>query len=232
DVSESMVSTDVPPTRLDAAKDAGKHFADELTPGVDLGLVAFGGSATLLTAPTTNRDAVKQGIDSLQAQSRTGTGEGIFTALQAIAAVDAVMGGGEGPPPARIVLESDGKETVPTDPDAPRGAFTAARAAKEQSVPISTILFGTPDGYVDLNGEHIAVPVDDQTLQKIAEISGGHAFHAASLVELDSVYSTLQQQIGYQAVRGDASMGWMRLGAVLLATAAIAAVPIYRQLPG
>ncbi|MBV9089776.1 MAG: BatA domain-containing protein [Mycobacteriaceae bacterium] len=33
DSSESMVSTDVAPTRLDAAKAAGKHLADELTPG-------------------------------------------------------------------------------------------------------------------------------------------------------------------------------------------------------
>ena len=231
DVSESMVATDVAPTRLDAAKAAGKHFADELTPGINLGLVAFGGTATLLTAPTANRQVVKQAIDSLQAEERTATGEGIYTALQAIAAVDSVMGGGEGPPPARIVLESDGKETVPTDPDAPRGAFTAARAARDQHVPISTFSFGKPDGYIDLNGERMAVPVDDETLQKITDITGGHTFHANSLAELDSVYSTLQQQIGYQFVRGDASMGWMRLGAVLLAAAAFAAVLIYRRLP-
>ncbi len=231
DVSESMVSTDVAPTRLDAAKAAGKEFADELTPGINLGLVAFGGTATLLTAPTANRAVVKQAIDSLQAEARTATGEGIFTALQAIATIDAVMGGGAGPPPARMVLESDGKETVPTDPDAPRGAFTAARAAKDQGVPISTISFGTPDGYIELNGERMAVPVDDETLQKITDISGGHAFHAASLAELNSVYDTLQQQIGYQIVRGDASMGWMRLGAVLLAAAAFAAVLLHRRLP-
>jgi Ca-activated chloride channel homolog len=232
DVSESMVSTDVAPSRLEAAKTAGKAFADELTPGINLGLVAFGGTATLLTAPTANREVVKQAIDSLQAEARTATGEGIYTALQAIAAIDAVMGGGVGPPPARMVLESDGKETVPTDPDAPRGAFAAARAAKDQNVPISTISFGTPDGYIELNGERMAVPVDDETLQKITEISGGRAFHAASLAELDSVYATLQEQIGYQIVRGDASIGWMRLGAVLLAAAAFAAVLIHRRLPG
>jgi Ca-activated chloride channel homolog len=42
----------------------------------------------------------------------------------------------------------------------------------------------------------------------------------------------LQEQIGYQIVRGDASIGWMRLGAVLLAAAAFAAVLIHRRLPG
>ena len=45
-------------------------------------------------APTTNRDASKVAIDKLQVADRTATGEGIFTALQAISTVGAVIGGG------------------------------------------------------------------------------------------------------------------------------------------
>ncbi|MBV8927955.1 MAG: VWA domain-containing protein [Mycobacteriaceae bacterium] len=232
DVSESMVATDVAPSRIEAAKAAGKQFTDELTPGINLGLVAFADSATLLVAPTTNRAAMTAAIDRLQAQERTATGEGIFTALQAIAMVGAVLGGGSGPPPARIVLESDGKETVPMDPDAPRGAFTAARAAKEQGVGISTISFGTPDGVVELEGQSIPVPVDDATLQKITEITGGEAFHAGSLDQLKDVYDTLQRQIGYETVRGDASAGWIRLGAIVMALAILAGLAVNRRLPG
>ncbi|WP_156748201.1 VWA domain-containing protein, partial [Mycobacterium sp. 1465703.0] len=103
DVSESMASNDVPPNRLAAAKEAGKQFAEQLTPAINLGLVEFAANATLLVPPTTNRGAVKAGIDSLQPAPKTATGEGIFTALQAIATVGSVMGGGDGPPPARIV---------------------------------------------------------------------------------------------------------------------------------
>ena len=66
DVSESMASTDVPPNRLAAAKEAGKQFADQLTPAINLGLVEFAANATLLVPPTTNRGAVKAGIDSLK----------------------------------------------------------------------------------------------------------------------------------------------------------------------
>src|SRR5690242_1100519 len=203
DVSESMVATDVAPNRLAAAKEAGKRFADELTPGINLGLVEFAGSATLLMSPTTDRDAVKAAIDTLQPAERTATGEGIFTALQAIAATTGVLGGGDGPPPARIVLESDGKETVPSEPDGPRGAFTAAHAAKDQSVGISTISFGTPDGTVNLDDQEIPVPVDDSTLQRISDISGGQTFHADSLDKLNAVYDSLQRIIGYQSVTGD-----------------------------
>jgi Ca-activated chloride channel family protein len=232
DVSESMVSTDVAPNRLEAAKEAGKQFTDELTPGISLGLVEFAGTATVLVSPTTDRAEMRAAIDTLTAQERTATGEGIFTALQAIATVGAVMGGGNGPPPARIVLESDGKETVPTDPDAPRGAYTAARAAKDQGVAISTISFGTPDGTVEINGQSVPVPVDDETLQKITDLTGGQPFHAGSLDELKAVYQTLQQQIGYETARGDASDGWMRLGALVLAAAVAAGVLINRRLPG
>jgi Ca-activated chloride channel family protein len=231
DVSESMVATDVAPSRIEAAKQAGKQFTDELTPGINLGLVAFGGTANLLVAPTTNRQAMKAAIDRLRPEERTATGEGIFTALQAIATVGAVMGGGDSPPPARIVLESDGKETVPSNPDEPRGAYTAAHAAKDQGVAISTISFGTPDGYVDLNGQRLPVPVDDETLQKITDITGGEAFHAGSLEELGSVYATLQQQIGYETIRGDASASWIRLGAILLALSIVAGLVINRRLP-
>jgi Ca-activated chloride channel family protein len=231
DVSESMVATDVAPNRLAAAKEAGKRFADELTPGINLGLVEFAGNATLLMAPTTDRDAVKAAIDTLKAAERTATGEGIFTALQAIAATTAVLGGGDGPPPARIVLESDGKETVPGEPDAPRGAFTAAHAAKEQGVGISTISFGTPDGAVTLNDQEIPVPVDDSTLQRISEISGGQAFHADSLDTLNSVYATLQRNIGFETIAGDASAAWIRLGALVLIAALAAAAVLNRRLP-
>jgi Ca-activated chloride channel family protein len=94
-----------------AAQDAAKQFAGELTPGINLGLIAYAGTPTVLVSPTTNHDATKRGIDTLQVADRTATGEGIFTALQAIATVGAVIGGGDTPPPARIVLFSDGKES-------------------------------------------------------------------------------------------------------------------------
>ncbi len=231
DISESMASNDVPPNRLAAAKEAGKQFADQLTPAINLGLVSFAANATLLVSPTTNRAAVKAGIDSLQPAPKTATGEGLFTALQAIATVGSVMGGGDGPPPARIVLESDGAENVPLDPNAPQGAFTAARAAKAEGVQISTISFGTPYGTVDYEGATIPVPVDDQTLQEICKITDGEAFHADSLDSLKNVYSTLQRQIGYETVKGDASLAWMLLGALVMAGAILAGLLLNRRLP-
>ncbi|OBI80865.1 VWA domain-containing protein [Mycobacterium sp. 1245805.9] len=231
DVSQSMRATDVPPNRMAAAQEAAKAFADELTPGINLGLIEYAGTATVLVSPTTNREATKNALDKLQFADRTATGEGIFTALQAIATVGAVIGGGDTPPPARIVLFSDGKETMPTNPDNPKGAFTAARTAKDQGVPISTISFGTPYGFVEINDQRQPVPVDDSTMKKVAELSGGNWYNAASLAELKAVYASLQQQIGYETIKGDASAGWLRLGALVLALAGLAALLINRRLP-
>ncbi|WP_156746680.1 VWA domain-containing protein, partial [Mycobacterium sp. E1715] len=106
DMSQSMRATDVPPNRLKAAEEAAGQFASQLTPAINLGLVEFAANASLLVSPTTNREAVKATIDALKKldfADSTATGEAIFTALQAIATVGSVMGGGDGPPPARIV---------------------------------------------------------------------------------------------------------------------------------
>ena len=232
DVSQSMRATDVEPSRLAAAPEAAKQFADQLTPGINLGLIAYAGTATVLVSPTTNRDATKAALDKLQLADRTATGEAIFTALQAIATVGAVLGGGDEPPPARIVLMSDGKETVPSNPDNPKGAFTAARTAKDQGVPISTVSFGTPYGYVDINDQRQPVPVDEDMLKKISQLSDGSHYSAASLEQLKEVFTSLQDQIGYETVKGDASVGWLRLGSLLLALAALGSLLINRRLPG
>ena len=232
DVSQSMRATDVSPSRLVAAQEAAKQFAEQLTAGINLGLIAYAGTATVLVQPTTNRDATKTAIDKLQLADRTATGEGIFTALQAIATVGAVIGGGDEPPPARIVLMSDGKETVPSNPDNPKGAYTAARTANDQGVPISTVSFGTPYGTVDINGQKQPVPVDDAMLKKIADLSGGDSYTASSLEQLKEVFTSLQEQIGYETIKGDASVGWLRLGSLVLALAAVAALLINRRLPG
>jgi Ca-activated chloride channel family protein len=145
--------------------------------------------------------------------------------------VGAVIGGGDKPPPARIVLFSDGKETVPSNPDNPKGAYTAARSAKQQGVPISTISFGTKEGYVEINDQRQPVPVDDETMKEVADLSGGQSFSASNLSELKDVYATLQEQIGFETIPGDASTGWLRLGALVLAVAALLALVVNRRLP-
>jgi hypothetical protein len=48
---------------------------------------------------------------------------------------------------------------------------------------------------------------------------------------LIGLYIVVQQQIGYETITGDASVGGLRLGSVVLALAALAALLINRRLP-
>ncbi|MCW4353149.1 VWA domain-containing protein [Hoyosella sp. YIM 151337] len=231
DVSLSMEATDVLPSRLLAAQEAAKNFADGLPPGLNLGLVSYAGTASVLVPPTTDRAPVKSAIDRLQLAERTATGEAIFTSLQAVDALAAIVPAGEEPPPAHIVVLSDGKQTVPREMDAPRGGFTAARLAADRGIPVSTISFGTMMGTVTIDGQTIPVPVDEPSMQEIAEITGGDFYSAASLDELEAVYATLESQIGYEVVRGDASQPWLILGTLVIAGAVGSALIISRRIP-
>lgn len=232
DVSLSMKATDIEPSRIAAAQHSAKQFASELTPGVNLGLISFAGTATVLVSPTTDRDPVLRAIDNLKLAEATGTGESIFAALSAVEAFGAVVTDAEGPPPAHIVLLSDGKQTVPTpDPDDPRGTFTAARAAADAEIPISTISFGTEYGRVEINGVWQDVRADDESMRRVAEISGGEFYDASSADQLSAVYDTLGEQIGYETKQADASKPWLVLGTIIAVLAAVSALAIGQRLP-
>jgi Ca-activated chloride channel family protein len=232
DVSLSMQATDVRPTRLAAAQVAAKSFAQGLTPGVNLGLISFAGTATVLVGPTTDRLPVTRAIDGLKLAQSTATGEAIFAAMQSIDGFSQVVGGPQGPPPARIVLMSDGKQTIPTpNGDDPRGAFTAARAAADKKVPISTISYGTEQGEVNIDGKAQLVPVDDESMREIAKLSGGEFYKAASAEQLRAVYDTLGEQIGYETKDADASRPWLMLGTLAALFAAGSALVISQRLP-
>jgi Ca-activated chloride channel family protein len=237
DVSLSMQATDVEPSRLAAAQAAAKSFADQLTPGINLGLVTFAGTAAVLVSPTTDREPVKRAVDNLRLAESTATGEAIFASLQSIETFTQAIAGasGEGPPPARIVLMSDGKQTVPggvMPEEEPRGAFTAARAAAEARIPVSTISFGTEYGTIEINpGERTPVAVDNASMRRIAELSGGQFFTATSEGELRQVYGELGEQIGYEVRRVDVSRPWLAGAALLLVVGVGAGLALGRRLP-
>jgi Ca-activated chloride channel homolog len=192
DVSLSMQSTDVAPTRIAAAQQAAKDFVKQLPAGYNVGLVSFAKSANVLVSPGKDRAAVSQAIDSLQLAEATATGEAVYTCLSAIQSVPA--DGANGAPPARIVLLSDGYRT------AGRPIEDAAAAAAAANIPVSTIAFGTDDGVVQIQGQSQRVPVDRASLQKLAETTKGHYYEAASLAELKQVYQDMGSSIGYKTV--------------------------------
>lgn len=211
DVSLSMQATDVSPSRIDAAKAAAKEFVQLLPPRINLGLVSFAGTASVLVPPTTDRETVLTSIDGLQLAERTAIGEAIYSCIGAVQTFAKQVSGqaDDQPAPARIVLMSDGTNTDGRPVDS---AVLAARAA---SVPVSTIAFGTDSGSVDIGGEPVAVPADKATLRTIAENTGGSFHAAASAEELTGVYRDLGSQIGYTTVRREITTWLVGTGLLL-----------------
>ena len=225
DVSLSMMATDVAPSRLQAAQEAATQFARDLTPGVNLGIISFSGIVNVLVSPTTDRGVAVQAIQDLKLDERTATGEAITSALQSIQTFTKTIAGAEGPPPARIVLMSDGKETTG------RSALDAAQAARDAGVPISTISFGTTHGTVEIEGAQQPVAIDEASMRQIASISGGDFHSAATAEELRTVYAELGEQIGYELKEQDNSRPWLIAGTILVLLAAGASLVVTQRIP-
>ncbi len=224
DTSPSMGATDVAPSRLQAAREAARAFVDQLPARFNIGLVTFSGSAALVAPPTTDRDRVLASIEHLEATGQgTAIGEAILTALQAIASFDAQAA--QDPPPARIVLLSDGGNTAGPSPGA------AAQEAAAAGVPVSTIAYGTPAGTVEVRGRWIPVPADGPTLKRVAEQTGGSFHEAASGEELRQVYDDIGSSVGYRNERQDISARFIGLALLAAAAAAAASLTWFSRLP-
>jgi len=207
DVSLSMEATDVLPSRIAAAKSAAKTFVKIIPSRVNLGLLSFAHDASVVVPPTLNRAQFVKGVDTLRLANYTAIGEAIFGSLQAISVFSqATTPNGGKAPAARIVLLSDGSNTVG------RSVASAIQAARKAGVQVSTIAFGTKTGTVESNGQTIRVPADEDTLRRIAVDTGG-SYHAAhSEQELRSVYKDIGSQIGYTTKRKNVSWRFLVVG--------------------
>ena len=216
DVSLSMQAQDIEPDRFRAMQKAAKEFVDVLPERINLGLVSFAGTATNVVPPTTDRAQVANAIDNLELAESTAIGEAVFSSLTAIqnfqSSLDAAS---EDEVPARIVLLSDGFNTVG------REETQAVDAARAAGVPVSTIAFGTDYGTLNLDGETVPVPVDRESLEELADQTGGSYSEAASAAELEQVYADLGSQIGYTTEPQDVSYLFVRAGVLVLMLGAV-----------
>lgn len=213
DVSPSMLSGDVKPDRLDAAKTAAKKFLETVPPKINVGLVSFSRSGNIKVPPTTDRAAMSTGIDDLKVDKYTAIGEGIFASLDAIKLAPKPKSG-EKKVPAAIILMSDGESTIG------RSNSEASAAAKQQKVPVSTIAFGTDTGTVTIAPDPFpqTVPPDPDALKQIADDTGGKFYEAKDAKKLSQVYRDLGSSIGYVKSYRETTGRWAfySLGALLL----------------
>jgi Ca-activated chloride channel family protein len=222
DVSGSMRSQDIHPNRLAAAQEAARTFLKTVPPTVSVGLVSFGGFATLLAPPTTDRQRVIDGIDSFYFVRRTAIGEGLLESVAALPGRARPAPDGSLPPrpaggwpPGFVILLSDGRSNTGIDP------IRAAGIARQQGVVVYTIGVGSTDPNA---GWTIGGTLDDEELQAIARETGGLYFHAKSAAGVRNVYRHLARVIGWERRPEEVTT----LAGTLAAMALIAAVAVSR----
>jgi Ca-activated chloride channel homolog len=193
DVSRSMKAKDVAPTRLEAAEEAAKAFADKVPDKFRIGVVSFATRAVVGLPPTEDRKLVDAALEALAPGEGTAIGDAVALSTQVGRGQRAADGTA---PPRSVLLISDGaRDGGAVDPQA------AARHAKELKVPVYTVLVGTPNGVVEetLTGglrQIIRVPPSPETLQQIAQLSGGEFFTATDADGLKRVYEELGSRLG------------------------------------
>lgn len=155
DVSGSMRTPDIRPNRLEASRAAARAFVDEQSPNTRIGLVAFSGTASLIQSPTTDHQAVLNGIDRLTLQRSTAIGSGLLVSLNALFGnlFTDTFGGDIAPAnpnvqitpvplgqhvPAIVVLLTDGANVQGPSP------IDAAQKARDLGVRVFTIGVGAP----------------------------------------------------------------------------------------
>ena len=191
DRSGSMLAEDVAPNRLEAARSAAQRFVEAVPADLRVGAIAFNHNVQILHSPTRDHVVVQEALAGVQAAGSTATGDALSAALRLIE--DTRRPGAE-PPPAAIVLLSDGESVRGSDP------LEAAEDAREAGVPVHTVALGTQSGTIErrrASGEvrHVPVPPDVETLRQVAEISGGEPFATADADTLDRVYEGLGSQV-------------------------------------
>jgi Ca-activated chloride channel homolog len=198
DVSGSMTATDVQPNRLVAAKQAARAFLEKVPARVNVGVMAFNQTPTVLASPSTDREEARDAIAKMTPSGGTASGEAIATAVTALRNNPKSQSNpDEQPPPAAIVLLTDGKST------SGRSAIAAARSAGSAGVRVYTVALGTQTGTItvprkDGTSETRPVPPDPDALRQIAEAAGGKSFSAESTAGLSEVYEKLGSQLGHK----------------------------------
>lgn len=188
DVSDSMMAEDVRPSRLAQMKIELSKLL-ELMPGNKIGIIAFAGSSALLSPLTSDPNALRMYIDSLDVNSVSSQGTNFETALSY--AKEAFERGGvtqdNSARTTRVILvASDGE-------DQEKGALDTAKKLAKDGIRIFSMAYGTEKGGAipvrdpygnaigykkDTSGQTVLTQVRGDFLRSLAEAGSGQFYFA------------------------------------------------------
>jgi Ca-activated chloride channel family protein len=218
DVSPSMSALDFQPRdRLYVAKETAREFVKQREHD-RVGLVAFAGTSFTQCPLTLDHDVMLEllsAIDFGMAEDGTAIGMGLATAVARLK---------ESKTPGKvIVLLTDGQNN--------RGAIdplTGAELAKTYGIRVYTILVGkggmvpvpVSDPVFGRRVEMVRMDVDPESLEQIAQRTGGRFFRATDAAALPGIYAAIDR-LERAPVRSIEYRDYHDLGPLLLAIAAL-----------
>ena len=192
DISASMLSRDLQPDRLEAAKKVASDFVAKRESD-NIGLVIFAGEGFTLLPMTTHQATLLNtlheiSINMLDADG-TAIGDGIATAINRIKDGKAKS--------KSIILLTDG-----TNNSGVVAPLTAAEIAQKEGIRIYTIGLGTrgtaetpyAQGFGgELLYKPMPVTIDEESLKKVAQMTGGKYFRATDNDVLTSIFNEIDK---------------------------------------
>lgn len=245
DVSGSMRANDVAPSRFAAALSAVRTFVEQQPANSRVGLVSFAGTASIVQAPTSNREDLLDALGRLSLQRGTAVGSGLLVSLKAIFPdVEFNLNSAD---PRQVDPRSDlfahpldresQKDRRADFKPVPPGSYGSAAIilltdgqtttgpdpveaslmAAERGVRVYTIGIGTPQGEI-LTGDGWAMHVrlDEEPLKKIADNTNAQYFYAGTAADLSRVYKMLNSRLTLEKKESEIS-ALFAAGAALLA---------------
>lgn len=198
DTSGSMASTDVFPTRAQAAKAAARAFVSESPPGTKIGIIAFSGTAGVVVPLSADHQLVTAGLENVPAPNgATAIGDALKIAAQLL------------PPSGHrvVILITDGVNNTGTDP------MEMAQWLGAHHIPVYTVGIGTPAGGL-IPGTNEEATIDEDALRAYANVSNGAYARAENATQLREALARLGRITSLQPKPVDASLGFAIAGAL------------------
>jgi Ca-activated chloride channel family protein len=187
DVSNSMLAEDIEPNRLIRAKQSVSRLIDKLQDD-KVGLIIFAGDAYTQIPLTNDYSSAKMFLEDINTDIVSKQGTNIASAIDlALKSFSPVIDDQASAKSRAIIIITDGENHE-------QGVFEAAERAKEKGVMVHAVGLGNSSGVPiptfagskefrkDQQGNVIVSKLDDQTLRRIAEITGGIYIHSGTSI--------------------------------------------------
>ena len=198
DTSGSMASTDVTPTRADAAKEAARAFIAETPPGTKIGIIAFSGQAGVVQPLSADHRQVAAALDGLPSpDGATAIGDALRLAAQNFPANGHRV----------VILITDGVNNAGTDP------LEIAQWMGAHHIPVYAIGIGTQNGGI-IPGTGDEATLDEDALRAYASASGGAYARAEDAGQLRDALARLGRVTSIERKTVDASLAFAIAGAL------------------